>query len=170
MCTTLVGSKVQLRRTTAEDADWLAAMLSTPAVAPWWGGTHDRQWVLDELIDFAAEPSFLVLHGSEPAGLVVYGEVTEADYRSANLDIALHPDFQGRGIGSDALRTLARYCFDQLDHHRLTIDPALENVTAIRCYERVGFKPVGVMRQYQRNPRGGHRDGLLMDMLKGELT
>jgi aminoglycoside 6'-N-acetyltransferase len=33
----------------------------------------------------------------------------------------------------------------------------------------VGFKPVGVMRRYERGQDGTFHDGLLMDMLAGEL-
>ena len=39
-----------------------------------------------------------------------------------------------------------------------------------RGYTRVGFRPVGVMRQYERGPDGRFRDGLLMDLLRSELT
>ena len=51
----------------------------------------------------------------------------------------------------------------------MTIDPAAANTRAIRAYEKIGFRPVGVMRQYERAPDGTWRDGLLMDLLAGEL-
>src|SRR6185295_11085520 len=41
---------------------------------------------------------------------------------------------------------------------------------AITGYRKVGFRPVGVMRQYERGPEGEWHDGLLMDLLAGELT
>jgi aminoglycoside 6'-N-acetyltransferase len=90
-------------------------------------------------------------------------------YRHAAIDIALHPDFAGRGLGPDAVRTLARHLFSERGHHRLTIDPAVDNVRAIAAYRRVGFQPVGVMRRYERGPDGTWHDGLLMDLLAGEL-
>jgi aminoglycoside 6'-N-acetyltransferase len=34
----------------------------------------------------------------------------------------------------------------------------------------VGFRPIGVMREYERGRDGTFHDGLLMDMLRGELT
>ena len=54
-------------------------------------------------------------------------------------------------------------------HHRFTIDPAAANARAIRAYEAVGFRPVGVLRRYERGPDGRWRDGLLMDLLAVEL-
>jgi aminoglycoside 6'-N-acetyltransferase len=55
-------------------------------------------------------------------------------------------------------------------HHRFSIDPAVDNERAIRAYAAVGFKPVGVMRAYERLGENAYRDGLLMDLLASELT
>jgi RimJ/RimL family protein N-acetyltransferase len=65
---------------------------------------------------------------------------------------------------------LARHLFDQRGHHRITIDPAAANDQAIRSYAQVGFRPVGIMRQYERGGDGHFHDGLLMDLLRGELA
>jgi aminoglycoside 6'-N-acetyltransferase len=46
------------------------------------------------------------------------------------------------------VRTLARYLIDERGHHRLTIDPAADNAAAVRTYEKVGFRAVGLMREY----------------------
>jgi aminoglycoside 6'-N-acetyltransferase len=74
----------------------------------------------------------------------------------------------GHGPVRDAL--LARFLFEQRGHHRLTIDPAAANQRAIRSYASVGFRPVGVMRQYERGNDGRFHDGLLMDLLREELA
>ena len=64
---------------------------------------------------------------------------------------------------------LARWLVAVRQHHRLTIDPAADNVRAIRCYASVGFKPVGIMRAYERGLDGTFHDALLMDLLRSEL-
>jgi aminoglycoside 6'-N-acetyltransferase len=90
-------------------------------------------------------------------------------YRHAGIDIFLSDEFQGLGLGADAVRTLARHLIHDRGHHRLVIDPAADNAAAIRAYEKVGFRPVGVMRQYECLPGGDWHDGLLMDLLADEL-
>lgn len=51
-------------------------------------------------------------------------------------------------------------------HHRVTIDPALANEAAIRAYEKAGFRPVGVMRAYEREVTGElWHDALLMEFV-----
>ena len=91
-------------------------------------------------------------------------------YRHAGIDIAIRSPWQGEGFGPEAIRTLARYLIDVQGHHRLSIDPAAQNVNAIKAYERVGFRVVGRMRSYERGTDGTWHDGLLMDMLAEELA
>jgi len=101
---------------------------------------------------------------------VQYGEENDPMYRHASLDIFLDPAVHGRGVGRDAVRVLARHLVHDRGHHRLVIDPAADNQAAIRCYAAVGFRPVGLMRRYERDADGaGWHDGLLMDLLASEL-
>ena len=80
------------------------------------------------------------------------------------------PAVHGQGLGRDAVRTLCRHLVDARGHHRFVIDPAADNEAAIRCYRAVGFRPVGVLRRYERDLDGnGWHDGLLMDLLAEEL-
>jgi aminoglycoside 6'-N-acetyltransferase len=103
------------------------------------------------------------------AGLIQYSEENEPKYRHAGIDLFLDPALHGRGYGSEAVRRVVRLLIDERGHHRITIDPACANVAAIRAYEKVGFKPVGVMRQSERDVGGsGWHDSLLMELLAGE--
>jgi aminoglycoside 6'-N-acetyltransferase len=166
----LHGHAVHLRPTTTHDAARLAEILSRPGVAQWWG-SFDLDRVQRELVDpDDGTVTFAVEADGQVIGLIQYLEEYEPDYRHAAIDIFLHPDWQGRGLGAEAIRTLARYLFEQRGHHRLTIDPAAHNQQAIRSYQRVGFRPVGVMRRYERGPDGSWHDGLLMDLLPEDLT
>ena len=77
---------------------------------------------------------------------------------------------RAQGLGPDAIRTLAVHLIDERGHHRLSIDPAVANTRAIAAYAKVGFRPVGVMRRYQRLTDGTWVDALLMDLLAEELV
>ena len=102
--------------------------------------------------------------------MIQHYEETDEEFRHAGIDLFLGAPYHGRGLGTDAVRTMARHLIDDRGHHRLTIDPAAHNERAIRCYEKVGFKRVGVMREYWLDAEGVWRDGLLLDMLAAELT
>ncbi|MFJ7218149.1 GNAT family N-acetyltransferase [Amycolatopsis sp. NPDC098790] len=164
--TTLFGDHVRLRPIAAADRPRAREILATPEVARWWGDPDQETEGLYTVED-GYSPYVIELDG-EVVGLIQSCEELDPQYKHAGIDISVHPDFHGRGVGTDALRTLARHLLDH-GHHRLTIDPAASNETAIRVYTKVGFRPVGLMRNYERAPDGTWHDGLLMDLLAGEL-
>lgn len=167
---TLRGERVRLRRTTPEDIPRLAAILAEPAVARWWGPA-DPERVRRELIEPDDDTvPFAIEASGEVVGFIQFWEEPDPDYRHAGIDLFVHPAWHGRGLGPEAIRLVARYLFDERGHHRLTIDPDVANTQAIRAYERVGFRPVGILRRYWRGPDGDWRDGLLMDLLPPELS
>lgn len=105
------------------------------------------------------------------AGLIQFWEEPEPKFRHAGIDVFLDPELRGHGHGTEAVRRIVRLLIDERGHHRITIDPAVANAAAIRSYEKVGFRPVGVMRSYSREPDGdGWEDGFLMELIAGEET
>lgn len=160
------GARVLLRTISAKDRGRVREILATPEVARWWGDPDHEVEGLYEVED--GYTSYVIELDGLVVGIIQSCEELEPQYHHAGIDISVHPDFHGRGIGTDALRTLARHLLDS-GHHRLTIDPAASNETAIRVYTKLGFRPVGLLRQYERGPDGTWHDGLLMDLLEGEL-
>jgi aminoglycoside 6'-N-acetyltransferase len=162
----LQGDRVVLRPVREDDAERLRILIAEPEVAAWWHAP-ERSWPLEP---DEGEQYFVIEEGGEIAGFIQCWEEDDADFRHASIDIFVASGAIGRGLGTDAVRTLARHLIEDRGHHRLTIDPDVANTAAIRCYERVGFRPVGVMRNYGRaTDRTGWRDGLLMDLMAGEL-
>jgi aminoglycoside 6'-N-acetyltransferase len=164
----LHGVRVTLRRLTEADLPRLLEILLQPMVAEWWPGYDMARLRADTLEDPDGTSLAVELEG-EFVGLVIYTEEPDPYYKHAGIDIALDTTCVGQGLGSDTLRTVARHLFQDRGHHRLTIDPALANERAIGAYKKVGFSPVGVVRQYERGADGSWHDNLLMDMLAGEL-
>jgi aminoglycoside 6'-N-acetyltransferase len=158
---------VVLRPGLLGDVDRLVSILREPEVAHRWG-YFDETRVREEFV--GDDTVFVIEADDEVIGAIQYAEEDEPMYRHAGIDIFLSTSRHRRGFGSDAIRTLARYLFGQRGHHRLSIDPAADNVAAIRAYEKLGFRRVGVMRAYERGLDGTWHDGLLMDMLAGELV
>ena len=164
----LRGDRVVLRPLRVDDVEKMTAIQSEPEVARWWGPPNETELRRQADRRDAAEALAIEADG-EVVGFIQYHEENEPDFRHAGIDLFLTERFQGRGLGPDAIRTLARYLIRDRGHHRLTIDPAADNAAAIRAYEKVGFRAVGRMREYWRSPDGTWHDGLLMDLLAREL-
>lgn len=138
-------------------------------MARWWD-TPDPDAAVDAwLAEGGQSVGFAIELAGRVIGSIQYVEEDDPGYRRAGIDMFLDRDHHGRGLGPEAIRTLARYLIGTRGHHRLTIDPAAANERAIKAYERVGFRRVGIMRAYERGPDGTWHDGLLMDLLAGEL-
>lgn len=157
---------VAVRPLVPEDAPALRAIREHPGVRRWWGRAEDDFPLSDEP---EVERRTVLLHG-RVVGMVQFGEELEPRYRSASVDAFLDPAVRGRGHGPAALELVVDELLGPRGHHRLTIDPAVANVAAIRAYAKVGFRPVGVLRRYERDeedPAAWH-DGLLMELLADE--
>ncbi|KDN21189.1 GNAT family N-acetyltransferase [Amycolatopsis rifamycinica] len=165
--TAIHGDRVRLRPIGPADRTRVREILATPEVARWWGDPDRETEGLYEVEE--GRSVYVIEFDGGVVGLIQSCEEPDPQYRHAGIDISVHPAFHGRGIGTDAIRALARHLFAQ-GHHRLTIDPAASNETAIGVYTKVGFRPVGVLRNYERAPDGTWHDGLLMDLLAGELS
>jgi aminoglycoside 6'-N-acetyltransferase len=157
-----VSGALVLRPLRDDDAAELRRIHSLPEVARWWDLPEpDFPWDEPESTRLTIEVDGAV------AGLVQYWEETEPKYRHAGIDIFLDPALHGRGIGTEAVRRVARHLIDERGHHRLTIDPAAANSAAIRAYEKAGFRPVGILRAAERDADGaGWHDALLMELVE----
>ena len=156
-----------LRPGRVEDADRLFQIRNEPEVVRRWGSDDIEGEVSEQFIE--EEEGFVIEADGEVVGAIQYHEENEPMYRRAGIDIYLTTSRHGQGLGTEAIRLLARHLFEERGHHRLTIDPAADNTAAIRAYEKVGFRGVGIMRNYERGPDGVWHDGLLMDLLREEF-
>ena len=153
-----------LRPLAEDDEAELLRIHRTPEVMRWWGAPAEEfPWDEPEATRLTIEVDGAI------AGLIQFSEELEPKYRHAGVDLFLDPTVHGRGLGSEAVRRVVRHLIDDLGHHRITIDPAAANIAAIRAYEKVGFRRVGVMRQSERDADGeGWHDSVLMELLAGD--
>lgn len=169
----IVASQPQssrLRSVEAGDVDDLVGIFEEPEVARWWWG-YDRERIEREFLvgDDPNTTSYVIEVDGQVAGLIQSWEEPDPEYRRAGIDIGLSARWHGRGIAVEALRTLIRILITDKGHHHLTIDPAAHNGRAIACYEKVGFRPVGILRQNELGADGTFHDTLFMDLVANEL-
>jgi RimJ/RimL family protein N-acetyltransferase len=74
-----------------------------------------------------------------------------------------------QGYGSEATRLMLALAFDTLNLNRVQLDVFADNERAVRCYEQLGFRKEGVLRQHSFR-EGAYHDVLLMSMLRSEWS
>jgi aminoglycoside 6'-N-acetyltransferase len=119
----------------------LVAWHADPEVSRYWDGetfTHEEMLARLERPDVDA---FVVEAGSEPVGyLQAWWDETQP--RRGGIDMFLVPEARGRGLGSDAARTVARHLRDERGWEPVTVDPYVWNEVAIRAWRKAGFVDV----------------------------
>ena len=90
--------------------------------------------------------------------------------RSAELGIVLgEKEYWGRGYGTDAIRTLLWFAFQEMNLHRVFLRVFEYNQRAMRCYEKCGFQLEGRLRQAHFHD-GKYHDVLVMGILREEFN
>ena len=162
----LTGPKLRLIPVAPEHHARLRELHLSEEVRRWWQDPDD-DWP-----EPASDPEtigYAALLDREVVGYVEWWASLDEQFHHAGVDLFLAPELHGQGLGAEMARTVCAHLIDDHGFHRLVIDPEAENAAAIACYEKIGFKPVGVMRKAFRDRHGNLKDDLLMDMLAEEL-
>jgi aminoglycoside 6'-N-acetyltransferase len=156
----LRGERVVIVPAGPEHAARLRELRAHPEVARWWDPAPEGWPLAPDLGDF----HFAIVLGGEVIGAIQFWEEPDPGSRHADVDILLGPDHQDRGLGTEAMRTIVRHLVEERGHHRVTLSTAVDNARAIRVYEKVGFRPVGVTRKSNFSEfKGEWEDELLME-------
>ncbi|GAA0729576.1 GNAT family protein [Clostridium malenominatum] len=74
-------------------------------------------------------------------------------------------DYWGKGYGTDAMKTLVKFIFEQMNINKVKLNVFSFNERAIKSYEKCGFKIEGVLRQ-ELYRDGKYHDDILMGILR----
>jgi diamine N-acetyltransferase len=86
--------------------------------------------------------------------------------RSGELGIVIgNRRYWSQGYGTDAVRALVSWGFDELNLNRIHLRVFEDNARAIRCYEKTGFVEEGRLRQ-DRFHKGRYFDTVVMAVLR----
>jgi len=171
----LEGEMVRLRPTEERDlprfvewlADrdvtrWLAAMGDPPTLE------DEREWYERRRGDPESVMWSIETHDGRLAGNVELRLTPRAE--RAEMGIAIQDkSLWSQGLGTDAVRLVLRYAFEDLDLNRVELTTDEENARAVRCYEKCGFRREGLLRQH-RLVDGKFGNTVMMAVLRAEWT
>ena len=94
-------------------------------------------------------PVYIIEYEGKPVGIIQYQLINvenEKLYKIENdnsyeIDIFIGElYFHNKGIGAKAIKLLVNYLSEKRNSKIIVMCPLKENISAIRCYEKVGFK------------------------------
>lgn len=156
-------SEIVIRAAELSDADALQEIFNQPKAQagtlqlPWRSVGQRRDWLSRVLSDghvLVAE-----VDGRVVGQLGLHIQATPRRRDVGSFGMAVHDDFQGRGIGKALVQAMIDLADNWLGLRRIELEVYADNVGAIRLYEKFGFVVEGTGRQWAR------RDGELVDAL-----
>jgi aminoglycoside 6'-N-acetyltransferase len=133
------GDRTFLRPATDDDLDLLVGWLADPDVYRWWEGRPLSREEVADMYTGRKKPDvepFVVEADGVPVG---YLQCWQGPETSGGIDMFLVPEARGRGFGHDAARAASRFLLDRRGWTEVTVDPMVDNIRAIRAFERAGF-------------------------------
>ncbi|MGF6906545.1 GNAT family N-acetyltransferase [Fusobacterium sp. PH5-44] len=88
--------------------------------------------------------------------------------RNVTVGLWLGEEFQGKGYGSDTLRTLCSHIFNEMNIHKIKLQYYKFNTKCEICYKKVGFKEEGVLRD-EIFRYGKYHDIIVMGLFREDL-
>lgn len=137
----------------ANDVQLMVDVEHAAAIHPW----SLTQFLASSLRD---KDHFLVLEDSCAARLVGFCVFQQVLDEATLLNIAVHPDWQGKGQGAQLMAYLLRE-LPALGVVRCLLEVRRSNLSGTSLYRRFGFVEDGVRSQYYPTPNG-REDALLM--------
>ena len=68
------------------------------------------------------------------------------------MNIAVHPDYRRQGVAEKLILALVEG-LKGMESHCLTLEVRASNAPAIGLYEKLGFRQIGLRKNYYRNPK-----------------
>lgn len=109
---------------------------------------------------------------SEDGTVFGHVELGAIDRHNRSLRIGrvlIDPAQRGRGFGAGMMRAAVDLAFEQFEMHRVELWVFENNPSAYACYERVGFKREGLIRDWFKAD-DGYWNMIIMSILKPEWT
>jgi len=171
----LKGNKVILREGCEKDLFYLHNWYNDKELNKLAGWTEGKlgttQLRMNLLKGFGYDPMNLVIETideGKPIGTIQLYDFNEID-QSCKLGIRIGDrDYWGKSYGEDAIKTLLKYAFYELDIFRVSLKLYEYNERASKCYLKCGFKYEGRTRK-SAFIDGTFYDEILMGALKSEF-
>jgi len=169
----IVGEKTLLRAIERVDIPMFVRWFNDPDVLQFlsmylpMSEAAEEQWFERQISDSGAHVLVIETLEGKPIGNLGFSEIDHKN-RQAWFGISIcESDYRDRGLGTDAVRTLLCFAFEEMNLNRVALRVLDFNTRAIRCYEKVGFKHEGRLRQ-SHFTRGQYVDELVMGILSSE--
>lgn len=103
--------------------------------------------VIDEIFKSNRRKLFTILYEETLVGMI--GIYTEEE-RKYIYGFCVAKEYQGRGIGKQALQDVVTICLKEKGRHEIVLEVKTENINALKLYTQVGFQVVTEFKYFRK--------------------
>jgi len=150
------SDRIILRKMTAQDAavyhKWrndIDVMQTTAPLLDVYTIEETEDFVNKTILGSSSSKCYLIVdkQSDKPIGIT---SLIKIDYKNGNAECIIdigEKEVWGKGYGSEAMKLLLDYGFQEMNLHRIYLRVFSFNSRAIKLYEKLGFKQEGISRE-----------------------
>ncbi len=163
----IYGEKVMLRAIEMKDCDMLLKLINDPDTEKMLGGAsfpiseqHQKAWIEKQAANQGVLRCIVeTIDGGCAVGTVILSGI---DYQNGNAEIHIKlsaEEGRGKGYGSDAIKAIVRYAFEELRLHCIYATVLEYNIASAKMFEKCGFEREGILKERV------YKNGKFVDMI-----
>jgi RimJ/RimL family protein N-acetyltransferase len=173
-----VGEKVRLREHRREDMSWRLSYINDPDLerlivcdTPFPVTQQEEEKWFESITAFRDTYKFAI-EALEDGQYIGSCSINNVDWKNSVATVGIfigNKNFWGKGYGTDAMRTLTRFIFTQMNINKIRLTAYSFNERAIKSYKKCGFKVEGILRK-EIYRDGAYHDKIAMGLLREEFV
>jgi RimJ/RimL family protein N-acetyltransferase len=174
-CKKIAGERIYLSPVSKEDEEVYVKWMNDGAVAKNFGqysrlvtSKNELKWLFEPDSDMHRY-AIVLLNGDEMIGSVSLHNIDHLN-RNAFIGIFIGEETRrGKGYGTESVRLILDFGFRTMNLHTIMLTVHSDNLGAIACYQKVGFREAGRLPEWVFKD-GRYVDKLYMGILAREFT
>lgn len=148
---------ISFRKFSLEDVPLYYEWADKPHVKNIWfkEGYQPKEYILEKITGNGIEYPFVILLDNKPIGHIQFWDIKardeiekdKIDYFTGQpegtygIDLFIgEEEYLGKGYGTKIVIEFVKLLFEKYHAKKIVIDPEADNIKAIRCYEKAGFR------------------------------
>jgi RimJ/RimL family protein N-acetyltransferase len=171
---TILGMRLRLRAIERSDIPTFVRWFNDPDVRQYlqmylpMSQAEEERWFESQLADDSGRVFGIETMEGQLVGNIGLHDIDGKDQCAVVGIVIGEKNYWDKGYGTEAVRTLLGFAFDQMNLHRVQLVAYEFNERAMRCYQKCGFREEGRLRS-KHFYGGAYHDEVIMGILREEF-
>lgn len=131
---------------------------------------REQKWLESLIYNDYQDKFYVAICEKDSKNIIGYTSVSDIDHVNKSCfwsGIKIHPDYNGKGFGTQTVLLILKFVFEELNMERCTGQCIEEHTVAKKLMEKVGFK-VEALQRHSIFKNGKYHNQFVLSILKEE--